>query len=163
MHTHTTPPYFVSLLGGKQLYILLFLVSVRILVCSLSLNFQLKSSSNFLFVNLPFKPSHPSPLPHLATNPSVRQSIMTKYTTNYPQIQKNPAPGDMTPSTYLSIHSVHLCMYPSALMYRVSINYCIFFPKKLNILRPLPLQHWTAIGCSENGQSIRVSVHSDLR
>ena len=31
-----------------------------------------------------------------------------------------------------------------------------------NILRPLSRQHWAAIGCTVNGQPIRVTVHSDL-
>ena len=29
-------------------------------------------------------------------------------------------------------------------------------------MRPLPHQHWAAIGCAENGQTNK-SVHSDLR
>ena len=32
----------------------------------------------------------------------------------------------------------------------------------LYILQPLPRQNWAVIGCSENRQSIGVTVHSDL-
>ena len=32
-----------------------------------------------------------------------------------------------------------------------------------NILRPLPRKDRAAIGCTENAQPIRVTVHSDLR
>ena len=35
-----------------------------------------------------------------------------------------------------------------------------FFPKKFDILRPLPRKHWAAIGCTEMGQQIGVTVHS---
>ena len=38
-----------------------------------------------------------------------------------------------------------------------------FFPRIFNILRPRLRQHWAAIGCTVNGQPIRVTVHSDLR
>ena len=31
-----------------------------------------------------------------------------------------------------------------------------------NILRSLPSQHWAGVGCTENGQPIKVTVHSDL-
>ena len=38
----------------------------------------------------------------------------------------------------------------------------VFSPRILKILRPhLAHQHWTAIGCTENGQPIGVRVHSD--
>ena len=44
------------------------------------------------------------------------------------------------------------------------IRYCVFFPRIFNILLPLPGQQWAAaIGCTENGQPIRVTVHLDLR
>ena len=38
-----------------------------------------------------------------------------------------------------------------------------FFPRISNILRPLPRKDRAAIGCTKNGQPIRVTVHSDLR
>ena len=38
-----------------------------------------------------------------------------------------------------------------------------FFSRISNILRILPRQHWAAIGCTENCQPIRVTVHSDIR
>ena len=44
----------------------------------------------------------------------------------------------------------------------VFIKYCVFFPIIFNILRPLPLKHRAAIGCTKNSQPIRVTVHSDL-
>ena len=39
----------------------------------------------------------------------------------------------------------------------------VFFFKNINILRPLPRKDRAAIGCTENGQPIRVTVHSFLR
>ena len=44
-----------------------------------------------------------------------------------------------------------------------SLNIVFFSPKTFNILRPLPRQHLAAIGCTQNGQPIRVTVdHYDL-
>ena len=37
----------------------------------------------------------------------------------------------------------------------------VFFPPIFNILQPLPRKDRAAIGCTENGQPIRVTVHSD--
>ena len=40
----------------------------------------------------------------------------------------------------------------------------MFFSRRIfNILRPFPRKNRAAIGCTENGQPIRVTVHSDLR
>ena len=39
----------------------------------------------------------------------------------------------------------------------------VFFTKKINILRPLPCKDRAAIGCAENGEPIRMTVHSGLR
>ena len=39
----------------------------------------------------------------------------------------------------------------------------MFFPRIFNILRPLPCKDRAAIGCTENGQPIRVTVNSDLK
>ena len=38
----------------------------------------------------------------------------------------------------------------------------MFFPRIFNILWPLPRKDRAAISCAENGQPIRVTVHSDL-
>ena len=38
----------------------------------------------------------------------------------------------------------------------------VFFPRIFIILPPLPRQLCAAIGCTENDQPIRVTVHSDL-
>ena len=38
-----------------------------------------------------------------------------------------------------------------------------FFPRIFNILRPRLRPHLATIGCTVNGQPIRVTVHSDLR
>ena len=43
-----------------------------------------------------------------------------------------------------------------------ALNIVFFFPRNFNILRPLLRKDRAAIGCTENGQPIRVSVHSDL-
>ena len=45
-------------------------------------------------------------------------------------------------------------------MYRVFINYCVFFSKNLESWPPLPRQHSAAIGCTENYQPIGVTLHS---
>ena len=47
-------------------------------------------------------------------------------------------------------------------IYRVFIEYCVFF-NNLRYFSTSPYLSWSAIGCTENGQSIRVTVHSDLR
>ena len=47
------------------------------------------------------------------------------------------------------------------ILYRVFIKYCVFF-KNLKIWQSLNHQHWPAIGCSKNGQPIRVTLHLDL-
>ena len=39
----------------------------------------------------------------------------------------------------------------------------VFFPRIFNVIRPLPRKNRAAIVCTENGQPIRVTVHSDLR
>ena len=39
---------------------------------------------------------------------------------------------------------------------------CKSFQRIFNIWRPLLRQPWAAIGCTKNGQPIRVTVHSDL-
>ena len=44
--------------------------------------------------------------------------------------------------------------------YRVFIKYCVFFPRILESLPPLPRQHSAAIGCTKNYQPIGVTVHS---
>ena len=41
----------------------------------------------------------------------------------------------------------------------VIIKYCVFSKN----LRPLPRKDRAAIGCTENDQPIRVTVHSDLK
>ena len=35
----------------------------------------------------------------------------------------------------------------------------MFFPGIFITFRPLPRKHWAAIGCTENGQTITVTVH----
>ena len=42
--------------------------------------------------------------------------------------------------------------------YRVFFKYFVFFQE---FSKPLPRQHWTATGCTENGQPIGVTVHSE--
>ena len=43
-------------------------------------------------------------------------------------------------------------------------TWCSFNIERIfNILRPLPRKDRAAIGCTENGQPIRVTVHSALR
>ena len=43
------------------------------------------------------------------------------------------------------------------------IQYCVFFPRVFNILRPLPRQPWAAaIGCTENGQPIIVTMYIQI-
>ena len=44
--------------------------------------------------------------------------------------------------------------------YKVFIKYCVFFPRVLESLPPLPRQHSAAIGCTKNCQPIGVTVHS---
>ena len=46
--------------------------------------------------------------------------------------------------------------------YKVIIKYCVFFSRIFNILRSLSRPHWATIGCTENGQPIRVTLHPDL-
>ena len=49
-------------------------------------------------------------------------------------------------------------------MYRAFIKYCFFIQIIFDILPPLPRQDWAAIGCTENGQPIRLyTLISDLR
>ena len=43
--------------------------------------------------------------------------------------------------------------------YRVFIKYCVFFPRILESLPPLPRQHSAAIGCTKNYQPIGVTVN----
>ena len=45
------------------------------------------------------------------------------------------------------------------LTYRVLIKYCVFSPKILESLPPLPRQHSTAIGCTKNYQPIGETVY----
>ena len=45
------------------------------------------------------------------------------------------------------------------ILYRVFIKYCVFFPRILESLPPLPRQHSAAIGCTKNYQPIGVTVH----
>ena len=42
-------------------------------------------------------------------------------------------------------------------------NYLVFCPRIFIINGPLPRHHCATIGCTENSQPIRVTVHSDLR
>ena len=42
--------------------------------------------------------------------------------------------------------------------YRVFIKYCVFFPRILESLPPLPRQHSAAIGCTKNYQPIGMTV-----
>ena len=51
----------------------------------------------------------------------------------------------------------------SIFTYRMFKRNCVFFARIFKIFPPLPCQHWTAIGCTENGQPIGVSVLSPLR
>ena len=74
----------------------------------------------------------------------------------------------ITPSKSLAIKGV--CKIEEGHSTRIKINSfttgcplnIVFFPRSFNILQPYPRQHWAAIGFRENGQSIRVTVHSDL-
>ena len=43
---------------------------------------------------------------------------------------------------------------------QVFIKYCVFPPRNLESLPPLPRQHSAAIGCRKNYQPIGVTVHS---
>ena len=45
-------------------------------------------------------------------------------------------------------------------VYGVFIKYCVFFQRILESLPPLLRQHTAAIGCTQNYQPIRVTVHS---
>ena len=44
-------------------------------------------------------------------------------------------------------------------IYRVFIKYCVFFPRILESLPPLPRQHSAAIGCTKIYQPIGMTVH----
>ena len=46
------------------------------------------------------------------------------------------------------------------LMYRVFIKYCVFSPRILESLPPLPRQLSAAIGCTKNYQQLGVTVNS---
>ena len=64
--------------------------------------------------------------------------------------------SSVLPSRSLQKHAGKYILYTGC-----SLNIVGFFSRMFNILRPLPLQHLAAIGCTENGQPIRVTVHSD--
>ena len=40
------------------------------------------------------------------------------------------------------------------------IKYCVFFPRILESVPPLPRQHSAVIGCTKNDQPIGETVHS---
>ena len=46
-----------------------------------------------------------------------------------------------------------------AIFYALNI---VLFPRIINILQPFLRKHWAAFCCSNNFQSIRVIVHTDL-
>ena len=46
--------------------------------------------------------------------------------------------------------------------YMVFIRYCVYFPRILESLPPLPCQHSAAIGCTKNYQPIGVTVHTRI-
>ena len=49
------------------------------------------------------------------------------------------------------------------LCYRVFIKYCVFFPRILGSLPPLPRQQSTAIGCSDNRSDCKAYTRIELR
>ena len=58
------------------------------------------------------------------------------------------------------LFAFHANKRPGQRTYRVFIKYCVFFPRILESLPPLPRQHSAdAIGCTKNYQPIGMTVH----